>query len=104
MNLKTCTRCERSLPADTLNFNLRSYSSTRLRCWCKPCEAEQKLERKAEIADRAAQRQPAGPPALPPQSRAGLDLATVWRAARAPSLPAGLARGRDERGTRTNRW
>jgi len=87
VNRKTCTRCERSLPADTLNFNLRSYSSSRLRCWCKPCEAEQKLERKAAIADGAAQRQPAGAPSLPPQSRAGLDLATVWSAARALSLP-----------------
>lgn len=67
-----------SLPADTLNFNLRSYSDTRLRCWCKPCEAEQKLESKAEIADGAAKRRSPKAEPMPPQSTAGLDLANVW--------------------------
>lgn len=79
MSRKTCTRCMQSLPADTLHFSLRSYSDTRLRCWCKPCEAEQKLERRAAIADGRATRAPAKTPALPPQSPAGLDLASVWR-------------------------
>lgn len=83
MKFKTCTRCIQSLPADTLNFNLRSYSDTRLRCWCKPCEAEQKIERRAAIADGAAKgRSPKAEP-MPPQSTAGLDLATAWTGGRA---------------------
>lgn len=80
MSRKTCTRCMQSLPADTRHFSLRSYSDTQLRCWCKPCEAEQKLERRAAIADGAGKRQAAKmPPPLPPQSVVGLDLANAWR-------------------------
>lgn len=79
MNMKTCTRCMQSLRADVKHFNLRSYSDTRLRCWCKSCEAEQKLERRAAIADGYAQGAPAKEPSLPVQTSAGLDLANIWR-------------------------
>ena len=53
--MKRCTRCKELFPATREFFNSRYAGSTRhLRCWCKPCQREQRLERAADLADARA--------------------------------------------------